>query len=518
MYMNEVFNNFLGTLRPSPDLRINNVNLEHGKFINDRSKHYAGKSIMISTDDSIDGSGKNTEIKAHVPSPCLIERSSGPEVESIIEGFNVGSRVVEGNTNGGSGTAGMSADQRATLQTAISLYQSRYTAYSTALNEYNAFKQNVTYSQYLNNFVKVVTSPTVPASTGVAARPEEANTYYINNYGFRFTVPLDSATRLPVVPAGVVAHPGANTTTNLKTISVANLAAFPPQPGVASDAYRIRTGQDLTLAGKFVRFLKPSSTATTKVYAWVDVEGVAHAFSPSILSDVNNNASSTCQQKLRNSNIETYADDAAFNAKVGGLVGGEITDAAYLCTDLPTDIINKKKALDQQEQTIAATLRAIYAELPEWASSSSASSSSSSSSSSASSQPPLFIMDSNGNPVLNPALTPDELVENERLKKNMSTYQGKVTDTFKNVKSKLAYYVMWLALMIFIVVVTFRNMANSDGPDSGSFQVSAAILIVLVIYLFNFLSDMRIGPNQALSKFFGALPEKVSGMMKFTFT
>jgi hypothetical protein len=100
----------------------------------------------------------------------------------------------------------------------------------------------------------------------------------------------------------------------------------------------------------------------------------------------------------------------------------------------------------------------------------------------------------------------------------MTTYSGKVTDTFKNVKSKLAYYVLWLGLMIFIVVVTFRNMANSEGPESGSFQVSAAILIVLIIYLFNFLSDMRLGPNQALSKFFGALPEKVSGMMKFSFT
>ena len=100
----------------------------------------------------------------------------------------------------------------------------------------------------------------------------------------------------------------------------------------------------------------------------------------------------------------------------------------------------------------------------------------------------------------------------------MSTYDGKVSDTFKHVKSKLAYYVLWLLFMIFIVVVTFRTMSNSDGPESGSFQVSAAILLVLLIYLFKFLSDIRVGPNQALSNFFGALPEKVSGMMKFTFT
>ena len=109
MYLDEVFNNFLGTLQPSPDLRVNNPNLEHGKFINDRSKYYAGKSVMISTDDSIDGSGKNTEIKVHVPSPCLIERSSGPEFDSIIEGFNIGARVVEGATNAGSSSGSATA-------------------------------------------------------------------------------------------------------------------------------------------------------------------------------------------------------------------------------------------------------------------------------------------------------------------------------------------------------------------------------------------------------------------------
>jgi len=42
--------------------------------------------------------------------------------------------------------------------------------------------------------------------------------------------------------------------------------------------------------------------------------------------------------------------------------------------------------------------------------------------------------------------------------------------------------------------------------------------VVLIIYLFNFLSNMRVGPQQALNDFFGALPEKVSGMMKFSFT
>ena len=72
--------------------------------------------------------------------------------------------------------------------------------------------------------------------------------------------------------------------------------------------------------------------------------------------------------------------------------------------------------------------------------------------------------------------------------------------------------------MIFIVVVTFRNMANSESTESGSFMISAALLIILMIYLFNYLSEIRLGPQQLVSKFAGDLPEKVSGMMKFTFT
>ena len=181
MYLDEVFNNFLGTLRPLPDLRENNPSLEHGKFINDRSKLYAGKSIMISTDNTIDGSGKNTEIKVHVPAPCLIVRSSGPEYDSIIEGFNIGSRVVEGNTN--QNQCGASADQRESLKTAIGLFNTRNETYQTALDEYNRFKQNITYSQFFGSYVKVVTRQEAGEVT------EESVTYYINNYGFRYIVP-----------------------------------------------------------------------------------------------------------------------------------------------------------------------------------------------------------------------------------------------------------------------------------------------------------------------------------------
>ena len=100
----------------------------------------------------------------------------------------------------------------------------------------------------------------------------------------------------------------------------------------------------------------------------------------------------------------------------------------------------------------------------------------------------------------------------------MVTYDGKVGDSTLNVKSKLGYYVLWVSLMLFIVVVTFRNIANSESTESGSFMISAALLILLLIYLFNYLSDLRIGPRQMLLKTVGALPEKVSGMMKFTFT
>jgi hypothetical protein len=104
------------------------------------------------------------------------------------------------------------------------------------------------------------------------------------------------------------------------------------------------------------------------------------------------------------------------------------------------------------------------------------------------------------------------------IKKNMVTYDGKVSDSSMGVKSKLGYYILWLSLMIFIVVVTFRNMASSESTESGSFMISAALLIILMIYLFNYLSEIRLGPQQLVSKIAGDLPEKVSGMMKFTFT
>lgn len=501
MYLDEVFNNFLGTLRPLPDLRQNNPSLEHGKFVTDKSKYYAGKSMMISTDNSIDGSGKNTEIKIHVPSQCLMSRTSAPDLDSIVEGFDIGERVIEGNAN----QCGITQTQRTTLQNALSLYNSLNQEYITALDTYSKFKQNLTYSRYLNKYVKYNVAATAGGSASV-------DVYYINGYGFRYKVPKNTS-GVHTLPASVVV--ANNLTMDLATmpvISDVDLAAFPPQPNSSTSAYVIKAGQDLTLAGTMVKYPETVAGVVVNKYLWVDIEGVAHKFTPNILSDSQNNASSSCQLKL--SSIKSFPNKAAFDLAIGKsgtgptatteLVGSDITSSAYICSDLPSSVTAKKVEVDAQEQVIKDTLTTIYSELPNCLPSSASSGSSSTIN--------QYIQD--GTHSLNVPSTNQE----NAIRGIMPTYDGKVKDTFKNVKSKLAYYLLWLALMIFIVVVTFRNMAQSEGPESGSFQASAAILIVLVIYLFNFLSNMRLGPNQALKNFFGALPEKMSAMMNFTFT
>lgn len=508
MYLDEVFNNFLGTLRPLPDLRENNPSLEHGKFVTDKSKYYAGKSMMISTDNSIDGTGKNTEIKIHVPSQCLMNRTSAPDLDSIIEGFDIGERVVEGNTN----QCGITQAQRTSLQTALSLYNSLNQEYITALDKYSKFKQNLTYSRYLNKYVKYNVAAT--ATTGASV-----DVYYINGYGFRYKVPKN-ASGVPTIPESVVTV-GAITynLTTMPTISDVDLAAFPSQPNDSSSAYVIKPKQDLTLAGTMVKYPETINNVTVNKYLWVDIEGVAHKFTPDILSHAQNNASSSCQLKL--SSLRSFASKDAFDFAIGKsetglteLVGSDITDSAYMCNDLPSGIIAKKIQVDAQEQVIKDTLTTIYANLPNCLSSSASSGSLSSSST----IDQYIIQNQDGTHSLNIPSSNQDQEQTNAIRGIMPTYDGKVKDTFKHVKSKLAYYLLWLALMIFIVVVTFRNMADSEGPESGSFQASAAILIVLVIYLFNFLSNMRLGPNQALSEFFGALPEKLSAMMNFTFT
>ena len=491
MYLDNSINNFLGTLRPLPNIRENNPSLEHGKIINDRLKLYTGKSLMISTDNTIDGSGKNTEIKVHVPSPCLIERSTGPEYDSIIEGFNIGSSVVEGNTN----QCGATRAQRESLVSAVALFNNRNRNYQEAFDAYNRFKQNVTYSQFFGSYVKVVTRP---------GPPEESVTYYINNYGFRYIVPKNRD-GVPTLPNGAIPIYNAS---SVKEMSQVQLALFPMRSN-EGDTYTVRPGQDLTLAGKMVVYTTTVSNVQSRVYVWVDIEGIAHRFDPTILSDVINNASSTCQSKLSMTASNRYESEIAFLTALGGpaLVGAAIdarNAATYMCSEIPNNINEKKRLLDEQETIIRDLLSTIIGNL-----------------STVNCNPPqqgqsvsdIITVNSDGTASLN--LPPDSALQ---IKNRMPTYDGKVNDTFKNVKSKLAYYVLWLALMIFIVVVTFRNMASSEGPDTTSFQASSAILIVLIIYLFNFLSNMRLGPQQALNDFFGALPEKVSGMLKFSFT
>lgn len=509
MYLDEVFNNFLGTLRPLPDIRQNNPSLEHGKFVTDKSKYYAGKSMLISTDNSIDGSGKNTEIKVNVPSQCLMSRTSAPDLESIVEGFDIGERVIEGNTN----QCGITQEQRAALQAALTQYDELNSQYAAALEKYSKFKQNLSYSTYLNKFVKYITT----------SSPTVTEVYYINSFGFKYKVPRNTSgtSVLPErVVTGVVSF-DPNNLNNIPTISDVDLSAFPSQPSASSSAYVIKADQDLTLAGKMVKYSETVGTATVTKYLWVDVEGVAHKFTPDILSDAQNNASSSCQLKL--SSLKSFASKAAFDLAIGqsgtgptattDLVGSDITDSAYMCSDLPSDIIAKKIQVDAQEQVIKDTLTTVYANLPNCLQSSS-----SSSSTTTTTINQHVVQNPDGTHSSNPPTTNQDEAQTSAIRGIMPTYDGKIKDTFKNVKSKLAYYLLWLAFMIFIVVVTFRNMADSEGPDSGSFQASAAILIVLVIYLVNFLSNMRLGPNQALSEFFGALPEKLSAMMNFAFT
>lgn len=504
MYLDEVFNNFLGTLRPLPDIRENNPSLEHGKFVTDKSKYYAGKSMMISTDNSIDGTGKNTEIKIHVPSQCLMNRTSAPDLDSIIEGFDIGEKVIEGNTN----QCGISQGDRTKLQTALSLYNSLNQEYITALDKYSKFKQNVSYSNYLNKFVKYNVAGTGSATVSV-------DVYYINGYGFRYKVPKN-ASGVHTLPDSVVTAAGVTMDlTKMPVIYDVDLAAFPPQPNASSSAYVIKAGQDLTLAGTMVKYPETVGTATVTKYLWVDVEGVAHKFTPDILSDAQNNASSSCQRKLLST--RSFDSKAAFDLAIGKsgtgsteLVGSDITSSAYMCSDLPSGIIAKKVEVEAQEQVIKTTLETIYKNLPNCLPSSSSSGSSTINQ--------YIIENQDGTHSLNIPSSNQDQAQTNAIRGIMPTYDGKVKDTFKNVKSKLAYYLLWLALMIFIVVVTFRNMAESEGPESSSFQASAAILVVLIIYLFNFLSNMRLGPNQALKNFFGELPEKLSAMMKFTFT
>jgi hypothetical protein len=185
------------------------------------------------------------------------------------------------------------------------------------------------------------------------------------------------------------------------------------------------------------------------------------------------------------------------------LVGSPITASDSICIEMPSNIITLKKELNEIEVKLAAAAGDL--KLKQTANAHSANDALS-----------REIDALSGNDAS--GYSNSGWDEYKDIRKNMVTYDGKVDDTRYNVKSKLGYYVLWVSLMLFIVVVTFRNIANSDSTESGSFMISAALLIILMIYLFNYLSELRLGPQQMLAKATGDLPEKVSGMMKFTFT
>ena len=502
MYLDEVFNNFLGTLRATPDIRFNNPSLEQGKFVNDRSRYYSGKSLLISTDSSIDGSARTTAITVQKPDLDLIERSSGPEFSTIVEGFNTGIPVgKEGNRNQGSSSSDSTANSAADLRAYQALsdkYESEYKVYADALKTYNQFKQNNNFTPFLNSFIKVVTK----AGSVSPVVAEEFEIYYVNAYGYRYRMPKVA----PHSPLPTATIPQYDPTATPKIVTLTQLASFPIQGDVSTAKYEIKSGQNMTLAGKIVKY--PNATGKM-VYAWIDIEGVAHIFNTAILSDTINNCHASCWDKLKASgNVGPFISYDAFQTAMGVtqlISQAEVTDAAFICSEMPSRVLALKSNLDNIEEQLKVASQKLEIERVDITRTQN--------------NEHASYLDSQGELIQRSAQYIHSGVnEHADIKKNMVTYDGKVSDSSMGVKSRLGYYILWLSLMIFIVVVTFRNMANSESTESGSFMISAALLIILMIYLFNYLSEIRLGPQQLVSKIAGDLPEKVSGMMKFTFT
>jgi len=529
MYLDEVFNNFLGTLRHVPDIRIDNPNLEQGKFVNDRTRYYAGKVVptMITTES---GECKVSTVSMQKPDLELIERSSGPEYGTVMEGFKQGS-TVEGLTGGGSGRGGSGSGYTSSGSTASqadfvnydNLYKSftaKSTEYNSALKTYNAFIHSYSYANYFDKYVRLQTKAASTATGSTPGTPAEYDTYYINKYGFRYKIPTSTPTNLiPTFP---------DSTDSIPIISASDFAGFPIQ---TMTNYTVSANQRLNLAGTIVKYAAATSAATSTstsssssssssssqtastsaVYVWVDIEGIAHVFDSTVLSDNVNNCKSTCWAKksaMSSDSISGFASRDLFITAIGGekMIGTSITKANNIsCIELPSSIIAMKAVIDGIETELKASADKLGITQGTQTPNSHTQEEAVNAVGDAVQQP---------TPQLNSGL----MSEYHSIQKDMSTFDGKVDDSGLNVKSKLGYYVLWLSLMIFIVVVTFRNIANSDSTESGSFMISVALLIILLIYLFNYLSKFRLGPQQMISKAAGDLPEKVSGMMKFTFT
>jgi hypothetical protein len=476
MYLDEVFNNFLGTLHDAPDIRIDNPGLEQGKFVNNRARYYDGKIVPTTNGDC-----KVATITMQKPDLDLIERSSGPEYGTVMEGF-IGGSVVEGYGGWGNSAVTSSRDDYVKYETLSKLFTSKSIEYNSALKTYNTFIQSYNYTQYLDTYVRLLTKAAVPAGT-TPEIPATYDTYYINKYGFKYKIPTPTPDNL--IPSPPISIP---------IIAPTNFANLPPQ----SAPYTVSANQRLNLAGTIAKY---ADNQQKSVYAWIDIEGIAHTFDSTVLSDTVNNCHATCwAKKSTMSSSDSFGSLALFTAAMGGsaMIGSPITKANNIaCIELPSKVI----ALKTELNTIEANLRLAADKLRIHAHNHDAE------------------VNAVGDAIQHSApRTDSELSEYRNIHKNMTTYDGKVYDSGLNVKSKLGYYLLWLSLMIFVVVVTFRNIASSDSPESGSFMISAVLLIILMIYLFNYLSEFRLGPQQLLSKAAGDLPEKVSGMMKFTFT
>ena len=491
MYLDEIFNNFLGTLQHAPDIRIDNPGLEQGKFVNDRARYYAGK-VVPTTITTADGGCKAGTITMQKPDLDLIERSSGPEYGTIMEGFTGGS-IIEGIGSSDSASSSDTPTQAdfANYDTLSKLFTSKSTDYNSALKTYNTFIQSYNYAQYLDKYVKLQTKAAVVAAGAVAATPAEYDTYYINKYGFRYKIPSP-------VPIGIIPNP-APLPADTPIITAADVANFPPQ-GVNI----VSAGQRLNLAGTIAKYTDTTANANASVYVWIDIEGIAHVFASTILSDTVNNCDATCwAKKSAMQSNGSFGSLELFTTAMGGtkMIGTPITKANNIaCIELPSSVIALKTELNGIEANLKVAADKLHIEygLPY---------------SDSQQQTANAAWDAEIQQSMQQSADNSDIVMSD-----MTTYDGKVDDSGLNVKSKLGYYVLWVSLMIFVVVVTFRNIASSDSTESGSFMISAALLIILMIYLFNYLSEFRLGPQQLLSKATGDLPEKVSGMMKFTFT
>ena len=506
MFLDDALNNFLDTLQPAPDIRTNNPSLEQGKFVNDRSRYYAGKNVAVSTDGSIDGSCRTTTVTVQKPDLDLIERSSGPEYGTVMEGFKCGSalHIQEGLTPATTATAAESLTTYKKILSEYTIKRDEYIAALTAFNDGGKYAQ----SKYFGKFVKVET-------TAAVLSPPKAATYdvyYVNKYGYLYKIPTGVTTTNPAPAADGI---------ELKPIEISKIAlAGFRKPTLSADKYDAAPGQVLDLAGTIVKYTDTDSIATV-VYAWIDIEGVAHKFDSAILSESRTNCHKSCSSKIPSTKTTKALFETAINSSK--LIGTNISSSSFVCSELPTNVVKLRTDLVELEKllNVAAGKLALadYSRAQTESRSHSRGDRSGSSWWNPQPQPLSSSGTSSGSGASASSSSGSvNLYEYNNLQQNMVTHDGKVGDSTLNVKSKLGYYILWVSLMLFIVVVTFRNIANSESTESGSFMISVALLILLLIYLFNYLSDLRIGPRQMLLNTVGALPEKVSGMMKFTFT